>query len=140
MTSKRGSRGQISLEYLVVVGFVTVLIISTLGAGYFYSSGIRDRIKFNQLSSFSNKVLSSAEAVYYAGEPSKVTLTAYMPPGIQKVEIIDQNLVFTVSTGNGVAKISFTSNVPLLGTLTPTEGVQRIQLIAQPGGVQIVEG
>lgn len=133
-------RAQISIEYMIVVAFVTFLVIAILGAGYFYSSNARDRIKFNQLSTFSNSVISTAERIFYAGEPSKATITPYLPPGIRVLEISGNEMVFTVSTSTGVTKISFTSKVELQGSISPSDGIKRLQLAAQPNGVLITEG
>lgn len=133
-------KAQISIEYLVVVGFVTFLVISILGIGYFYSSSANDRIRFNQVSTFSNKLISSAESVFYAGEPSKLTLTAYLPSGIRSVQVLDKDLVFNILTSTGVTNISFSSTVSLQGSISPSQGVKRLQLTAEQNHVLITEG
>ncbi len=83
------NRGQISLEYLIVVGFVVFIVILLLGLAVFYTSTARDSMSFNQLNNFANKLLNSAETVYFAGEPSKLTITAYLPEGVSSFEILE---------------------------------------------------
>lgn len=150
----RTKRGQISVEYLIVIGFVVFIVISILGVAFFYASGIRDRIKANQLENFANKIISSAESVYFAGEPSKVTITAYLPAGVQAIEIAydfgseEYLIIFDIETGSGLSRIAYTSDVPLMESdpseqcdvISCSEGVKRLQIIASAGEVSIVEG
>jgi uncharacterized protein (UPF0333 family) len=133
-------KAQISIEYMIVVGFVTVLILGLLAVGYFYSATIKEKIKFNQLSSFSSKVISSAETVFQKGAPSKITFTAYLPPAVKQIEILDNEIVFTLTTSSGTAKMSFSSDVPLQGSLSTSEGVKRIKIEAQESSALITEG
>jgi len=100
-------KGQISVEYLVVVGFVTFLVIGVLGVAVYYSAQLRDSIKFYQLENYAEKIVSGAESVFYSGEPSRVTITAYLPAGVQSVEIIEDQIVVSISTANGVAKSAY---------------------------------
>ncbi|NCO11099.1 hypothetical protein CO038_00990 [Candidatus Pacearchaeota archaeon CG_4_9_14_0_2_um_filter_39_13] len=132
-------KGQISVEYLVVVGFVTFLVIGVLGVAVYYSAQLRDSIKFYQLENYAEKIVSGAESVFYSGEPSRVTITAYLPAGVQSVEIIEDQIVVSISTANGVAKSAYKSNVPISGDLSENEGVKRIQIIALDNGVSVNE-
>lgn len=132
-------RGQISTEYLIVVGFVVFLVLGILGVAFFYTSVTNDQIKVSQVSNFANKVVSSAESVFYAGEPSKLTVTGYLPVGIIAFDILSNEIVVSISTSSGVTKMSFSSNVPLSGNITFSEGVKRLEITAQQNEVVIRE-
>lgn len=132
-------RGQISTEYLIVVGFVVFLVLGILGVAFFYTSVTNDQIKVSQVSNFANKIISSAESVFYAGEPSKLTLTGYLPIGVSSFEIMPNEIVVSISTSSGVTKMSFTSNVPLSGNISNSDGVKRIEVLAQQDEVLISE-
>jgi uncharacterized protein (UPF0333 family) len=107
-------RGQISAEYLIVVGFVVFLVITIMGVAFFYTSTMQDRIKMSQLEGFARKVISNSETVYFAGDPSKATINAYLPSGVHKMSVQEDNyLFFEISTSSGVNEISFKSSVPL---------------------------
>ncbi len=139
------ARGQIGLEYLIVVAFVVFAVIIILGVSLFYTSGTRDQIKLNQLYTFANKLISSAASVYYAGEPSKVTIAAYLPAGVHNIQLIENNLVFTIVTAGGTTIIAFESKVPLdngvsAPVLSINEGLKRIVVRAGTDRVYIVEG
>lgn len=132
-------KGQISVEYLIVVAFISFLILSTLALGIFYSVQIKDKIIIDQLQNFANKIISSSENVFYSGEPSKNTVNAYLPAGIQGIEIYTSEIVFNITTSTGVTRMSFSSNVPLQGSLSNSEGVKRIIITAQSDKVVLSE-
>jgi len=133
------SRGQISTEYLIVIGFVTFLVLGILGVAFFYTSITNDQIKVSQVSNLANKIISSAESVFYAGEPSKLTLTGYLPVGVNYFDIMSNEIVVSISTSSGVTVMSFSSNVPLSGSVSSYEGVKRIGVLAQDDEVSIYE-
>lgn len=132
-------RGQISVEYLIVVGFVVFLVISILGVALAYSSSLKDSIKFYQIEGYATKITSGAESVFFAGEPSKVTITAYLPSGVRSVEIIEDQIVIEVSTSTGVSKTAYRSDVPIYGSLTGSEGVKVVHIEAGASGVMLSE-
>ena len=130
------------LLYLIVIGFVVFIVIGILGVSFFYAAGIKDRIKINQLESFANKIISSAESVYYAGEPSKVTITAYLPAGVTSIIIqddVDESVILIVIESNsGTSTIAYASNVLLTPTsilcdpdfITCNEGLKKLKITA----------
>ncbi len=132
-------KAQVSTEYLIVVGFVTFLIISVLGLSLFYSSQIKDKIKFNQLENFANKLISSAEQVFYSGEPSKTTITAYLPSGVESLTILPNEIVFNVTSSGGLSVTAFQSDVLLSGSISNSEGVKRISILAESNRVVLQE-
>ena len=125
------TKGQISVEYLVIVGFITFIVIGILGIGLVYSESIKDRIKISQMSNYANKVISTSESVFYSGEPSKSTISVYLPEGIKEIEIIENNLIISIQTSSGITKTSFSSNVPISGTLSTSFGIKKIQIVAE---------
>jgi hypothetical protein len=143
-------RGQISVEYLIIVGFVIFLVISILGVSIYYAYSVRDSIKENQLSGFADKVISNAEAVSFAGEPSQVTITAFLPEGVQELCILEDGdrffLKIDIQTSSGLSVIAFPSDVDLSpvncagGGFSTSSGTKKFTITAQVGGeVQIVE-
>jgi len=133
------NRGQISTEYLIVVAFISFSIISILVVSLFYLGIIQDKLKLNNLESFVNKIISSAESTFYSGQPSKITINAYLPSGIESIEILNKEIVFNVSTSSGLNIISFSSDVPLSGNLTNNEGLKIIKITAESDKVVILE-
>lgn len=133
-------KGQVSVEYLIMVSFITFLIISILGVAFFYVGGVSDKIKFDQVQNFASKIISSSEKTFYSGEPSKVVINAYLPAGVESAGIINNSLVFNVSSSSGLTIISFKSNVPIQGSLSSGQGLKRITIEAKTDRVELAEG
>lgn len=130
-------RGQISIEYLMITGFVIFLVISILGIALLYTASVKDELKFNQLERFAIKVISNAERVFFEGEPSQVTINAFLPSGVQSIYVDESNgeytLVFNLSSGSGESVIGFSSDVPVSLVspgISTSEGLKRLEIKA----------
>jgi len=140
------TKSQISFEYLIIMGFITFVIIGILGIAIFYSGSIRDKIKVTQMANCANKIISTAESVFYAGKPSRATINCYLPEGIQSIEIDTDiithksDLIFTLQTSTGKTVTDFTSNVELAGNIQATPGLKKIKLDAEEDNVKISQG
>ena len=130
-------RAQVSVEYLIIVGFVVAVLIGIISLAFFYSGTIKDRIKMTQINNFVNKIISTSESVFYAGEPSKATISVYLPENVKNIEILEDTLFISVQTSSGLNKIGFPSNVPISGALYNNEGLKRVQISAQADGAVI---
>jgi uncharacterized protein (UPF0333 family) len=132
-------KGQVSVEYLIIFGFVVFFIIILLGIALSYSSNIKDNMRFSQIEDYSTKITSSAESVFYSGAPSKATISAYLPEAVKKVEIIENRIVITLSSSSGTNKLSYGCNVPISGVLSNNSGVKKIELSANETSITISE-
>lgn len=124
-------RGQVGIEYMMIVGFVTLAIMSILVFAMFYSDKIKDRIRLNQVESFATQLLNSAETVFFAGEPSKTSVSLYLPDGVEVITVNTDYLYLEIRTSSGLNKRVFPSNVPLSGFITNTQGIKKLSLTAQ---------
>lgn len=129
-------RGQSGIEYLIIVGFITFAITTILISAYFYIGLSRDKIRDNQLEVFSQKIIKSAESVYYSGEPSQTTIIVYIPKNVENIEITGHNLIVEAATSTGNIKRVFTSNVPMNGTINGV-GSKKIVIKAEQDFVEI---
>jgi len=137
---KENSRGQVGIEYMMIVGFITFAIMSVIVLAFFYSGQIKERIKTNQVESFANQLIDSSESVFYAGEPSKTTISLSLPANVESVTIATNSVVITTNVGSGKQNIrEFPSNVELQGTITPEEGIKKITLEAKTDHVLITQ-
>jgi len=136
---KRGKKAQISFEYLIIMGFLTFVIIGILSVAFFYSNGIKDRIKVSQMNNFANKIISTSESVFYAGYPSKATINCYLPEGVKEVYIPPTNdtLIISIELSSGLTRTAFSSNVPISGSLTTNHGLKKIEIKAEEDKVVI---
>lgn len=132
-------KAQIGIEYLIIVGFVTLAIIMVLALAVIYSDKIKDQIKLNQVEAFGTQVINTAETVFFAGEPSKTTIKFYLPDGVEEIEIISDAVVITTHTSSGQNKRAYHSNVPLQGNITSGEGTKIIKFQAETDYVSITQ-
>jgi uncharacterized protein (UPF0333 family) len=130
-------KGQISTEYLIVVGFIVFVVILILGAAFLYSSQISDSMKIRQIEQFANKVISSAESVKYAGEPSKSTISVYLPSSVTGIQIIGKEMVIDFTASSGQNRVSYLSKVQMNGTISSISGIKRIRISALQNSVDI---
>lgn len=116
------------------MGFLTFVIIAIVGTGFYYSTTINDRIRSSEISNYANKITSTSEMVFYSGEPSKSTISAYLPDGITNIEIIENNVVITYSLSSGQNTIAYESMVPIvedsINRLSIISGVKSIEIVA----------
>lgn len=138
MGEKRNTKGQIGVEYLIIIGFVTFAITATLALSYSYIGTSSDRIRMNQVEVFANKIINSAESVYYSGEPSRNTINVHLPNGIKDVSIEKDNVIITLSSSAGEIRRAFPSNVPIEGTISSSQGSKTL-LIEAKAEVALVE-
>ena len=107
------------------MSFVTFVLAGILGVAFFYTNGIQDRVRVSQMNNFANKVISAAEYVYSAGEPSKTTVTAYLPENVKNITMQDNTLIISLQTSSGLNKIGFSSGVNITGNITHTPGIKK---------------
>ena len=126
-------KAQVSIEYMLIAGFVTFVVIAILGLAFFYSGSIEDRMRSTQLNNFAEKIVSKSEKVFYAGEPTKTSFKVFLPKGVKNISVESDNLIFTIQTHSGIDTIAFTSKVPisLSGNLTTNWGVKQISIVAE---------
>src|SRR3989344_4511936 len=94
-------KAQTAVEYMIIISFVTFAVIATLSLSFFYVGLIRDRIILNQVENFAIQLINSAESVFFAGEPSKTTVSFYLPEGVKAIEILSNQVVITTQTSSG---------------------------------------
>ncbi len=131
-------RGQVGTEYMIIVGFVTIAITAILALSLFYSSQIKDRIRANNIETFTVQLIDSAETVFFSGEPSKTTIQLYLPDNVISVNITQYEVIISSLSGGGTLNIrSFESKVPLNGFISSSEGMKEVVLQATSTYVQI---
>ena len=132
-------KGQVSIEYMLIFGFVIFIVLIILGVAFLYSTSVKDRIRISQAEGYANKIISSSESVFYSGEPSKATVAVYLPESVENVEVLQNNVFIELRTSSGLNKIAFQSRVPISGTLSSNSGVKKVEITANGTSVTILE-
>lgn len=119
-------KSQISMEYMIIVGFVIVITIPMILIFSSQSTSIDESLISNQAALIASKIVDSAETVYYLGNSSKVTFKVNMPKMIHGVNISNNEVVFRIKQHNGISDIVKYSIVPINGTISKKAGIFNI--------------
>lgn len=127
------------MEYLVIVGFVAVIVIPMILIFYTYADRAEDEIVSNQILKMGLKVSDAAESVYYLGEPSRTRIRAYFPKNIINVSVGDNEILFVVHTKDGDDHIVVYTPVPIQGSLDTHAGYHNINVRSRGSYVEITD-
>lgn len=131
------SSAQVSVEYMLIMGFATLMAIPLLLIYYSYSSESSDMVAASQALQIARKIVDSSESVYYLGKPSQTTIKVNFPEKIESTNLSSKEVVFKIKTKSGVTDIVQVSSVNISGTLPTTQGIHIIILKAEDGYVQL---
>ncbi len=131
------TKAQISMEYLMIVGFVFAAFVPLTIIFYTYAQGSTEEIAAEQLSQIAKEVVDASETVYYQGAPSQVTLRIYMPAQLTGVSFEKKNLILQYKTKNGVAEVIETSVVNISGSMPTVQGTYSLTIRALQDYVNI---
>ena len=130
-------KSQVSVEYMLVMGFAALMTVPLLLIYYTYSSSTNDSVAASQALQISRKIVDSAESVYYLGKPSQTTLKLNFPDKIQSVNLTNREVLFKIKTKDGITDIVQVSSVNMSGSLPSAQGIHVITIRAEDGYVQI---
>ena len=114
---------QISVEYLVIIGFVTVITIPLIIIYYTFTQESNEEITSLQIIQIAKKIVDAAESVYYMGEPSQTALRINMPDNVILANLSSgKEVVFKIRSGTGEADIVQTTSINISGNLPTNMG------------------
>lgn len=130
-------KAQSAIEYLIIIGFVSVAVTTILALAYSYANMSNDKIRVNQIEALADKVISRAESVFYSGQPSQLTVSVYVPKGVEEITLSGKDLIIRIHLSTGEMKRVFTSGVNLEGSISASEGVKNLLIKAEADKVNI---
>lgn len=123
---KKSPKAQVSMEYMIIIGFVTVITIPLIIIFNTHSIQINEGIISNQVDIIAAKIVDASESVYYLGNTSKVTFKVQLPESIDSATIGNSEVVFLIKKRNGIDHIVHYSSVPINGTASISKGIHNI--------------
>ncbi|HSU72795.1 MAG TPA: hypothetical protein VLJ21_03020 [Candidatus Binatia bacterium] len=124
-------RGQVAIEYITILGFV---LVTTLVMTYLFTQHtgtLNDAVIEHQVERIAEKIVDTAEAMYFLGEPSRTNIKLYFPLGILNASANGQEIVFLVETSHGHDEVVKYSQVNITGTIPTSPGIHYLQVEAQ---------
>jgi len=139
---KKGwKKSQASMEFLVVFGFVFLMMIPLIVIFFDQTGYVQDTIGESQIRNIMLKIVNKAESVYYTGGSSKTTIKAYLPEGVQNINISSRTIRVIYLTKKGIYhNIEAGSLVNMTGTFSVNSGIHNILIESDGGAVSISEG
>ncbi|MBS3105718.1 hypothetical protein J4234_05665 [Candidatus Woesearchaeota archaeon] len=134
---KMSWKSQVSVEYMLIMGFATLMTIPLLIIYYTYTADSRDSVATSQALQIARKIVDSSESVYYIGKPSQTTLKFNFPDSIHSTNLSSREVVFKIKTRSGVTDIVQVSSVNMSGSLPVTQGMHIITIKAEDGYVKV---
>lgn len=128
---------QVSVEYLFIIGFATLLTLPLLLIYYTYTSDTSEAVATGQALQIARRIVDASESVYYLGKPSQTTLKLNFPDKIYSTNLSNREVVFKIKTINGVTDIVQVASVNMSGNLPKSQGIHIITVKADDGFVQI---
>ena len=134
---RMGAKGQVSSEYLMITGVVLVFISIMLVLSTYYARDMTDQVSLNQVDRLAHQIIDTAEQVFYWGSPTRVTINAYIPAGVNSISIANNEVYFVVNTQQGPTDIAYKANVTMIGSIRSSPGLRKIKVEAQDGFVLV---
>ncbi|MBN2881105.1 hypothetical protein JXM83_03555 [Candidatus Woesearchaeota archaeon] len=129
------SKGQIAIEYLIIMGIVLFLSIPSIIIYQGQSESIRDEISLSQAHVSVQKIVDTAESIFYLGAPSKETIKVYFPDSIKSISVSTYEINIIVGEHN----LYLVSKIPINGTILATPGIHEIEILAKTNGTTYIQ-
>lgn len=130
-------KGQVSVEYMMIIGFVTIITIPLIIIYQTFNEDSNTEINSAQVEQVAKKVVDTAESMYYLGEPSQTSIRINIPDGVKAARIGNNEVVFNLTVGSGTAEIVRSSSVNITGSLPSEKGTYILTIKAYPGNVTV---
>jgi uncharacterized protein (UPF0333 family) len=127
---KRGEKAQVSIEFLMVVGFALLMTLPLVYIFFRQSETVNTSISSAQVDKVTSEIRDAADEVYYLGSPSKKTLTLFFPEGITQVNLTGNSMTFLVDSANGDYEVVkwTVGNISPVSNITTHSGIHHISL------------
>lgn len=132
-----GRNSQISVEYMILIGFVSVIIIPLIIVYHSFTQESGDEINSVQLLQIAKNIVDAAESVYYLGEPSQTTLRVNIPSQVASVNLSGKEVSFKLKTKSGEVDIAQSSAVNITGSLPTNKSIYLITIKAKANYVEV---
>ncbi len=134
------SSAQASMEYVMIAGFIALVIIPTTFLFYSYASNSAEEIDRAQVDKFGRDVVSIAETVYYLGPPSRIVVEERLPKNVHNISIEQDPVTSTylleifVDNAGIISTFSFPTKVKIAGSFGAddiTAGIKTVRIEAK---------
>ena len=90
-------KAQISVEYMMIIGFATLMALPLLIIYYNYTSDATEAVASGQALQIARLIADSSESVYFLGSPSQTTLKLNFPDNIDSTNLSNREVLFRMN-------------------------------------------
>ncbi|MEM0231371.1 MAG: hypothetical protein QXW00_01805 [Candidatus Woesearchaeota archaeon] len=135
---KRGGRSaQVSLEFSIILGFATLMIIPTIIVFYTQTQETNNIFAIRQAERIARQIVDEAEIVYYTGTPSKSMLKVYIPKNVKAINLSNNEVVITIEISGSLSEIAVPCRVNITGSVNPQQGFKYLKFEAYNSSVVV---
>jgi uncharacterized protein (UPF0333 family) len=100
---KKCPKGQISLEYGLVIGFSLLILIPTILIAQSYSSTYQDKISVHEAQRAIDIIVSTADTVFLEGAPARRTIKVNLPEHIENITTQNRSILIHMNDNSQVS-------------------------------------
>jgi len=128
-------KGQVSFEYLLIVGFALASVLAIGVFAVFSFQSFSDEVTIKQAKQATELLVNSAELVNSYGKPTFVTQTIFVPGQIDAIFVQANEVTFRVRTSLGLTDVSSFAKVNMTGVISNSIGQKNILITAGDSNV-----
>lgn len=125
---KTSSKGQVALEYMLIIGFALLILGGVVVFAYNYTLAARETGNVAAASTAVNNIVESANLVYAQGYPAKVTIIVNVPQNVGNITISNKVIKMRINVKGGITEIAGTARANLTGSLPASPGYYKVQI------------
>ncbi|MBS3143269.1 hypothetical protein J4446_00105 [Candidatus Woesearchaeota archaeon] len=122
-------KSQAATEYLVIVGFVIVVLVPAIYLYVTYSNESQDSVTSAKVDAIANEINKEVDRVYSYGEGSQTTIDANFPKNVVSVEFRGNEIIFTTLNSKGKeSEIVKVANAMVDGSVNVIPGTKKLTI------------
>lgn len=138
-------KGQISVEYLLIIGLAMAILVPGTMMFYNYSVDSNEKLVASQINRIGKNIMTNAEQMYTIGKDSWITIDVNFPETARSAYTVDNSeLVITYSSGRGTTEAVFFSDIDIRGAysndLSPTFHAGNMKIRIESKGNYVLIG
>jgi len=136
MLNKSWSRGQVTTEYIILVG--ALLIILAIVASYALTV-YYETVRVNQARNVVVTLGNAADSVYSLGPGNSTVVKISMPFGVTETRAQGKEIWITLETAGQQSDYVVATNGPVSGTIPSSEGIHFVRVAVTDANVVLSE-
>lgn len=125
-------RGQVALEYIILIG---ALFLALIPIFYYALQQSSQNIRMNEANDFVNTLAATADMVYALGPGSQDRVRVIIPSGVKSISVSGNEILLKLSIFGGVSDIYATTKANLTGELPVRKGICYISVKTLENGI-----